>query len=165
MRITALGIVLLSLVLPLAAQDRASINGTILDPSAAVVPGATVEMNSIATGFHRQTVSNDHGVYEFQSLPVGSYQISISKSGFEPFVISRVDVLVGQVRTLDAKLHIGSTANSVEVIAASDVLNQGNAEVSGVIEAEQIREIPLNGRNWATLMTLVPNCVNKRINL
>jgi hypothetical protein len=45
------------------------------------------------------------------------------------------------------------------------VLNQGNAEVSGVIEAEQIREIPLNGRNWATLMTLVPNCVNKRINL
>src|SRR5450755_3119183 len=160
MRITALGIVLLSLVLPLAAQDRASINGTILDPSAAVVPGATVEMNSIATGFHPQTVSNDHGVYEFQSLPVGSYQISISKSGFEPFVISRVDVLVGQVRTLDAKLHIGSTANSVEVIAASDVLNQGNAEVSGVIEAEQIREIPLNGRNWATLMTLAPGAIN-----
>jgi hypothetical protein len=61
-------------------------------------------MNSIATGFHRQTVANDHGVYEFQSLPVGSYQIPISKSGFEPFVISRVDVLVGQVRTLDAKL-------------------------------------------------------------
>jgi hypothetical protein len=160
MRITAFGLVLFSLVLPLAAQDRASINGTILDPSAAVVPGATVEMNSIATGFHRQTVSNDHGVYEFQSLPVGSYQISISKSGFEPFVISRVDVLVGQVRTLDAKLHVGSTANSVEVIAAAAVLNQGNAEVSGVIEAEQIREIPLNGRNWATLMTLAPGAIN-----
>jgi len=93
-------------------------------------------------------------------LPVGTYTVSISKDGFKPLVISGVDLLFGQVRTLDGTLALGATSNSVEVTATTEALNRTNAEVDGVIESSQIREIPINGRNWATLMTLAPGAIN-----
>ncbi len=145
---------------PVRAQDRAAISGTITDPSGAAVNGAKVELDSQANGFHRETVSGLSGIYQFQSLPVGSYTVSITRAGFKPYVVDGVDVLFGQVRTLDQKLEIGATADSVQVTAALEALNRTNAEIDGVIEAPQIREIPINGRNWATLMTLAPGAIN-----
>ncbi len=160
MRFPAYSIVFLVMLMSLQAQDRAAINGTVSDPSGAMVEGADVEMNSPQTGLHRRTATSSSGIYELQSLPVGTYTISISKAGFKPLVITRIDLLFGQVRTVDAKLDIGATAESVAVTASSESLNRTNAEVNGVIESPQIREIPLNGRNWATLMTLAPGAVN-----
>ena len=119
-----------------------------------------VKMNSNATGFHRETVTGTTGIYEFQSLPVGTYSLSISKDGFKPYTIREVDVLFGQVRTLDSKLQLGVTSDSVEVTASTETLNRSNAEVDGVVESPQIQEIPINGRNWATLMTLAPGAIN-----
>ena len=142
------------------AQDRASINGTVTDPSGALVSDAAVELRSADTGLRRQTVSNQNGIYEFSSLPVGSYTVGIAKPGFKPFTIQKVDVLFGQNRTLDARLEIGATSDAVEVTAAVDALNRTNAELGGVVEAPQIREIPVDGRNWATLMTLAPGAIN-----
>src|SRR6266851_5107285 len=153
-------LLLLVLALPLAAQDRATINGTVTDPSSAYVENAKVELNLPATGFHRETKTSAGGIYEFPSLPVGSYAITITKIGFKPYVIRGVDLLFGQVRTLDARLQIGATAETVEVTAALESLNRSNAEVDGVVESPQIREIPINGRNWATLMTLAPGAIN-----
>jgi hypothetical protein len=142
------------------AQDRAGINGTVIDPSGAVVQGAKAELDAKATGFHRETVTGSSGIYEFQSLPVGTYTISISRDGFKPYLVRQVDLLFGQVRTLDVRLQLGSASDSVEVTASNESLNRSNAEVDGVIESPQIREIPLNGRNWATLMTLAPGAIN-----
>jgi hypothetical protein len=142
------------------AQDRAAIRGTITDPSGALVQGATVQLDSAVNGLHRQTASGSGGSYEFQSLPVGTYTISVSASGFRPYRVRDADLLFGQVRTTDVHLEVGAAAASVEVTASSDPLNRSNAEVSGVIESPQIREIPLNGRNWATLMSLAPGAVN-----
>ena len=160
MRLLRIIAILLSLIGVSIAQDRAAINGTVTDPSGAGVGGAMVKMNSNATGFHRETVTGTTGIYEFQSLPVGTYSLSISKDGFKPYTIREVDVLFGQVRTLDSKLQLGVTSDSVEVTASTETLNRSNAEVDGVVESPQIQEIPINGRNWATLMTLAPGAIN-----
>jgi hypothetical protein len=134
----------------LSAQDRATLIGTITDPSGAIVSGAAVELRSADTGLHRESSTNESGIYEFSSLPIGSYSISVSKAGFKPVVIRQVDLLFGQVRTLDATLDVGSTTESVEVNARIDALNRTNGEIGGVVEAAQIREIPLDGRGRST---------------
>jgi len=151
---------LLASIIPLNAQDRAAISGTILDPSGSVVENAKVEMSSPATGLHRETVTGPTGIYGFASLPVGAYTISISKDGFKPFKIQHLDLLYGQIRTVDATLQVGATSESVQITASAESVNRSNAEIDGVIESPQIREIPLNGRNWATLMTLAPGAIN-----
>jgi hypothetical protein len=154
----AISVVLVSL--PLAAQDRAAINGTVTDPSGALVGGATVELLSPDTGLRRQSSTNESGIYEFPSLPVGSYTVTITKPGFKLFAIRTVDLLYAQTRTLDARLDVGTTTEVAEVTATVEALNRTNAEIGGVIEAPQIREIPIDGRNWATLMTLAPGAIN-----
>src|SRR5215472_4368754 len=146
--------------LPLLAQDRAAISGTVTDPSGAVVPGARVEITSSQNGFHRQASTGLQGIYEFASLPVGTYAVSISKDGFAAFHMDGIDLLYSQVRTVDARLAVGSPTESVQITAATEALNRTNAEIDGVVEAPQIREIPINGRNWATLMTLAPGAIN-----
>jgi hypothetical protein len=147
-------------IIALHAQDRAAINGTVTDPSGATVEGATVELTSTLNGMHRKTTTGNGGIYQFTSLGVGTYTISITKAGFKPYVIAGVDLLFGQVRTLDERLQLGATSESVQVTATSETLNRTNAEVDGVIESPQIGEIPIDGRNWATLMTLVPGAIN-----
>ncbi len=146
--------------LPARAQDRAALNGTVTDPSGSAVTGAAVELKSTATGLHRETLTNEKGIYEFTPLPVGSYSVTFSKAGFRSSTIDKVDLLYGQTRTLDTRLEVGATFEAVQVTAAVEGLNRTNAEVGGVIEAPQIKEIPVDGRNWATLMTLAPGAVN-----
>src|SRR5260370_29668325 len=153
-----IGLVLGSL--PLAGQDRAAINGTVMDPSGALIGSATVELQSPETGLRRQSTTNESGIYEFLSLPIGSYTVTITKPGFKPFVIRTVDLSYAQTRTLDAQLQVGTTTETAEVTATVEALNRTNAEIGGVIEAPQIREIPLDGRNWATLITLSLGAVN-----
>ncbi|HEX4165705.1 MAG TPA: TonB-dependent receptor [Bryobacteraceae bacterium] len=161
MRLLSVFLIFLCLdVCPLLAQTRAVINGTVTDPSGASVAGAKVQLTSPATGLRREFETQSNGIYEFPSLPVGSYDISVSRSGFETYSLTKVDVLVGQVRTLDVKLALGRTTQAVEVTASAELLNRSNAEIDGVIEAPQIRDIPINGRNWATLMTLAPGAIN-----
>jgi hypothetical protein len=147
-------------VWPLLAQTRAVINGTVMDPSGATVADAKVQLTSPATGLRREVVTRSNGIYEFPSLPAGTYSISVSKPGFERYSLTNVDLLVGQIRTLDVKLGLGQTSQAVEVTASSELLNRSNAEIDGVIEAPQIGHIPINGRNWATLMTLAPGAIN-----
>jgi hypothetical protein len=149
-----------SLGLPLFAQDRAAIDGVVTDLSGAVVPNAKVELDSSATGFHRETVSGPKGLYELTPLPVGSYTVTFTKEGFKPSIINNVDLQYGETRTVDVKLEVGEFAQSVSVTATAEAVNRTNAEVAGIIDYEQIKEIPVSGRNWASLMLLAPGAVN-----
>ena len=160
MSLKCLAVLLLCSLVPAAAQDRAGITGTVTDPSGATVADAAVSLDCLASGLHRQTTTDAKGNFAFPSLPVGSYSIKVNKQGFDAYRLENVDVLFGEVRTIDVPLAIGATAQSVDVKASTEVLNRSNAEVDGVIEAPQIRDIPLNGRNWATLMELTPGAVN-----
>jgi outer membrane receptor protein involved in Fe transport len=154
-------LLLIGLALPLAAQvDYASLNGTVTDPSGALVQGARVAAVSSDTGFRRETTTSAAGTYQLTGLAVGTYAVTISREGFKAVQLKQVELAVGQPRTIDAKLQVGSVAESVEVTATLETLNRTSAEVGGLIEAEQIKEIPVSGRNWASLMLLAPGAVN-----
>jgi outer membrane receptor protein involved in Fe transport len=149
------------LSLPLFAQmDQVSIGGTVTDASRAVVQGAQIEVVNPATGLRRQTVTGAAGTYQVPALPVGIYTVTVTKPGFRPAEFRGVELAVGQPRTIDAQLVIGAVADTVEVAAQLETLNRTSAEVGGLIEAEQIKEIPVSGRNWASLMMLAPGAVN-----
>src|SRR5262245_9164380 len=148
------------LALSLFAQDRAAINGSITDPSNAVIPGAGVELVSSEMGFHRSTVSGTKGLFEITALPVGSYRVTITAPGFKPTTIRNVDLQYGETRTLDVNLEVGGVTEIVTVDATAEAPNRANAELSGVIESAQIKEIPVSGRDWASLMLLAPGAVN-----
>ena len=95
--------------LPLAAQvDHASLNGTVTDASGALVQGANVETVSAETGFRRQTVTGAAGTYQIPGLPIGRYTVTVSKDGFKPAEFKAVELAVGQPRTIDARLQVGS---------------------------------------------------------
>ncbi len=145
------------LSLPLAAQvDHASLNGTVIDPSRSVIEGATVVVVSSTTGFRRETTTSGAGTYQLPGLAVGTYTLTISRVGFKAAQFKDVELTVGQPRTIDARLEVGAVTESVEVSTALETLNRSSAEVGGLIEAEQIKEIPVSGRNWASLMMLAP---------
>lgn len=144
----------------LFAQDRAAINGTVTDQSGAVVPSAIVEVKSSATGFHRSAMTDASGVYSIPALAVGSYNIAISKSGFARAAVEHVDLQYAETRTIDIRMEVQSTVDTVDIVATAEAVNRTNAEIGGVIEAEQIKEIPVSGRNWASLMLLAPGAVN-----
>ena len=144
----------------LSAQDRAAVNGTVTDATGAVVASAAVVLESPDNGLRREIQTNGAGIYEIGSLPVGSYVLSIKKPGFKPFEARQIDLLFGQSQTIDAKLDVGNLSDAVEVTATVGSAEPSNAEIGGVVEAPQIREIPIDGRNWATLMTLAPGAIN-----
>jgi hypothetical protein len=149
------------LVLPAAAQvDRAAINGTVTDSTGAVVQGAKVVLLSAATGLRRETATNAAGIYDFSAVPIGAYKIDISKDGFKSVEIPNFELAVGQPRTIDVHLEVGTISNTVEVTTSVEPLNRSSAEVGGLIESTQIKEIPISGRNWASLMLLAPGAIN-----
>jgi hypothetical protein len=150
----------LALNLSLFAQDRAAINGVVTDSSGAVVPNASIDVTSPATGFHRTVVSAPNGLYEVTPLPVGSYTITFKKEGFTLRTVENVSVEYGETRTFDVKLEIGGVEQGVTVSATPESVNRTNAEIGGVIDSEQIKEIPVSGRNWASLMLLAPGAIN-----
>jgi hypothetical protein len=158
----ALHVFMLVLIsLPAAAQvDRATLTGTVTDVTGAVVPGAKVEALSTATALHREVLTGAAGTYQMPALPIGNYTVTISKAGLETVQFKDVELSVGQSRTVDARMGVGGVETQVEVVAAAAPVNLTSAEVGGVIESQQVRDIPLNGRNWASLMTLAPGAIN-----
>src|SRR5499433_2643511 len=152
---------IIMLVLPLAAQvDQAAISGTVTDSTGAAVQGAKIELLSPATGLHRETTTNTTGIYHLPALQIGNYKITVSKEGFKSVEFPNVELSVGQPRTIDVRLEVGALTNTVQVTASVETLNRSSAEVGGTIESTQIKEIPISGRNWASLMLLAPGAIN-----
>jgi hypothetical protein len=147
--------------MPLGAQvDHAALSGTVTDASGSLVANAKVEATSNGTGLRREVRTGEAGTYEIPGLAVGLYTVTITKEGFKPIDVKNVELAVGQPRTLDGRLEVGATSEVIEVTASSETLNRTSAEVGGTVEAAQIREIPVSGRNWASLMLLVPGAIN-----
>ncbi len=152
---------LMLLTCPLMAQmDREEINGTVSDSSGAVVQNAKIEAVCTSNGLRREATTDVHGIYQIPSLPIGPYKVTITKEGFKPVEVQNVELAIGEPRTIDAKLVVGAISETVQVTAAVETVNRTSAEVGGLIDAEQIKEIPISGRNWASLMLLAPGAVN-----
>jgi hypothetical protein len=139
-----------------AQKTTGDIDGTVTDQSGAVLPGCAVTVTDQATGAVRKTTSNAQGSFSFRTLPVGTYTISATKEGFKALSQKDVEVHVSTVTTTTLGLEIGATTEMVTVEAAAVNLNTENGEVGNVMLSEQVSQLPLNGRNFIELTTLMP---------
>jgi len=158
MRKTACLIVLLAgLALPAYAQrTTATIRGTVTDSTGAVVPGANVTARSEETGFARSTLTNSAGVYSFPELPLGTYTVEVALSGFKTSVVKGVALNVADDRGVNVRLETGTLTENVTVEVPAVAVKTIGGEVAGLVTGEQVRELPLNGRNFLQLGTLMP---------
>src|SRR3984957_8333571 len=137
--------------------QTATINGTVTDPSGAVVPHAKVTAVNAATNAVRDAETGDAGTYTVSNLPPGIYDVTIEKSGLKSVKFAAVNLTVDQALTLDAKLEISGTAQTVTVEGTSVVpINTTDAQVSNVVDEKQIEGLPLILRNPYQLVLLTP---------
>ncbi len=149
--------VLLALAAPANAQrTTASIRGTVTDSSGAIVPGANVTVKNEDTGFTRSTVTNASGSYSFAELPLGTYTVEVSLSGFKSSIRKGITLNVADVRAEDVQLEAGGLNETVTVEVPKLAIQTVGGEVAGLVTGEQVRELPLNGRNFLQLGTLMP---------
>jgi len=151
------------LVLTLAAWaqvDRATLTGTVTDASGAVVVEARVRVTHEGSGLEREGQVGAGGAYMIPQLPIGMYTIKIEAAGFRGVQFNKVELLVGQTRTVDAKLDIATSTTTIEVRDTAVALDRSSAELGTVVQAMQVSELPINGRNWASLMVLAAGAVN-----
>src|SRR6476646_268891 len=128
-----------------------------MDASGAAITGAMVTISNTETNASRTASSTDAGVYAFPSIPPGTYDIRVEKSGFKTDTAKHVVVQVQQSARLDFTLTVGQVSESIEVSSQAAQLQTENATVGTVIENARIVELPLNGRNYLQLVSLSAN--------
>lgn len=142
-----------------AQINTATISGTVTDPSGAAIPGATVIVESSATGLRRQVATNGAGVFSVPQLQPGSYQLTISHEGFQTAENRDVTVVINQVANLAVTLQVGATRQTVEVTEAAPLIETTTAGLGTVIGQKETVDLPLNGRQFVQLLQLAPGTV------
>ncbi len=138
-----------------AQTSLGKINGLIRDSSGAVIPTATVTLKNQDTNVARTTVSTETGLYTFASVPAGNYLINLEHSGFKKFE-GKLVLMVGQEATVNIELVVATASVTVEVKDTTPVIETSSGTISASITSEQIRLLPLNGRELTSLFTLTP---------
>ncbi|MGD0124016.1 MAG: TonB-dependent receptor [Terriglobia bacterium] len=144
----------------MAQTAEATIVGTCVDPSGAVVPKASVTAKNVSTNALFNATTNVEGNYIFPILPIGAYELSVSATGFETIVRSGIVLQVGDRTRVDFTLKVGSTVEKVDVVGAAPLVQTDSSGLGDVVENERITDLPLNSRNVLTLETLVPGVRN-----
>jgi len=145
---------------PSCAQVSASITGLVTDPAAAAVPSAVVTAKNLETGVSRIAATDNSGRYNLPSLPVGVYDVIVSKAGFRDEVRRGIHLAVGQEAPLDFQLSLKGTDVDVFVFDDAPMVNAATSDISGLVAEQQIRDLPLNGRSFDLLLPLNPGIVN-----
>ncbi len=158
----ALALLLLTLSLPsrASAQVSAAISGVVTDASGAAVAAAAVTATDVETSSVRHTTTDAAGRYQFVELPVGEYELSASKGGFQTLVHGGIHLAVGQGAALDFKLQVGEVKQQINVSGDLPTVNTTTTDISGLVGEKQVKELPLNGRSYDLLMLLNPGVVN-----
>ena len=149
----------LLLAVPCAVRAQvvtASIRGTISDESGAAVAGAEVTITNVATDYSRTAQTAADGEYSFQGLPLGSYRIHAAHAGFKAVTQTGIELHANDSQVLNVALRIGAVSETVTVEATPVAVETTNGELSGLIQSGQVAELPLNGRNFMQLLTLLP---------
>ena len=150
-------LVCLILAMAAAGQTFGELSGEVRDPSGALIGGATVTLTNIGTNAARTTQSNDAGVYAFPALAPGNYTLKAEKTGFKSYSRPGVQIQVELRARLDIEMQVGQVTETIEVSAQAALLTSENATVGTVIENKRIVELPLNGRNYLSLVAMAPN--------
>jgi Carboxypeptidase regulatory-like domain/TonB dependent receptor len=142
----------------LAQTDTARLEGTVTDTSGAAIAGASVTVVETATARSTPVQTNGQGFYVAPALPAGHYHVSVAKNGFKTET-QDFELQIAQVAVVDFKLEVGSVTQSVTVEAGSPVIDAADSSIGEVVEARQVEEMPLNGRNFTQLALLVPGVI------
>ena len=144
-----------------AQEVVAHIRGTVTDPSGAGVPGATITATNTQTKVAFTVPSKDDGTYEFLSLPPGTYDVTVTKTGFRTASTHNITLTLNQIYDLPISLQVGEVTESVQVEANPVQVETTTTQLGTIINAKQIVDLPLLGRNWTQLQQLVPGAVSQ----
>lgn len=139
----------------LGQGGSASLQGTVTDPSGAVIPSATVTLTQVGTGFTRTSTTNAQGQYVIPSLHPAGYTLTVEAKGFRLFTRKGITLLADQSATVNVRMELGASTQRLTVTAAAPLVNTTNGTHSQVVNQTQMVELPLNGRNAADLTFLV----------
>jgi hypothetical protein len=135
-------------------QDNATITGTVIDTSGALIPNAQISLTNPATNQTRDAVSNSAGSYRFANVGVGSYTLSILAQGFQKYTKTGIVVNVAQTLEENASLTVGNQTQTVTVAADALQVQTETSEVSNLISGQQVEQLATNGRNITSLAAL-----------
>ncbi len=158
-RITLVLCLLASFAFAQSEIGGATLNGTVTDATGAAVPNAKVTVVDNATGLTRTTETTEGGLYGFQRLPVGAYTLSVEAGGFKTARRTNVELTVGAVATINIAVEIGAAQETVSVTAEVPVVETTRSQTSTTVTSQEVRDLPINGRNFLDFTVLTPGVV------
>ena len=151
----------LAIAMPAAAQVAgATLSGTVTDQAGSVVPKATVSAKNVANGSLREVTTNGDGFYSAPNLLPGTYDVTVSASGFSTVVQKGITLSVGAQQALNLVMKLGQVNQTVEVTGEPPTVETNSSAISATVDSRTVRELPLNGRDWTSLATLEPGVVS-----
>jgi len=157
LRVSVVVLVLLATATLVGQTFRGTILGSVTDPSGAVVAGATVKIHNLATGLERTTTTSADGSYAVPELPIGTYSVTVTLTGFQTAVTNNVEVDVATERRVDVAFKTGAVSERVEVQGEElSQLETTSAELGGTLTSNTIENLPVNGRDYTKLIYLNP---------
>jgi Carboxypeptidase regulatory-like domain/TonB-dependent Receptor Plug Domain len=158
MRARMIVLFVLLAALSLSAQTfRGTILGTVTDASSAVIAGAKVVVKNVATGLTRETETSADGSYALPELPIGTYTVTVTQTGFQTFITKEVTIDVGTERRIDAALKPGQISTTVEVSGEElPLIETTTNTLGGVLTQNDVKDLPINGRDYTKLIFLNP---------
>ncbi len=139
-----------------SAQSTTTLSGTVTDPQGKVLSGATVTITNTANGVSREAKTGDDGAYVFNQLPPGTYKIRVEAGGFKIQIQENVQLLVATPQSVNTQLEVGNVSETVTVTGGEVHINTSDATIGNTFTQTQIRQLPLEGRNVAGLLSLQP---------
>ena len=161
-RLSWLGLLLLISVVPSLLQAQyttATLSGIISDSSGGTVREARVTIENTGTGLVHAYITGEDGIYLFPALPVGTYHLHVEKEGFSPYSQEGITLYVNQTATQSVSLRIGQRREQLNVYANAEMLPAETSNVSQLIDAQRIVDLPLNGRQAQSLLFLAPGTI------
>src|SRR5580704_1824972 len=148
-------------VAPLASGqgERATITGTVTDSTKATVPQATVTIRNVATNVATHTTTNSAGLYFITSIPPGTYELTVEKSGFRPSKVDKIPLTTGLAATQDVVLEVGTVQQAVEVSATAVQLEAQSTDLNGVLTTRAVADLPILGRDPLSFSAVVPGVI------
>jgi outer membrane receptor protein involved in Fe transport len=147
---------LLCAVTALGQTFRGAISGDVVDASGAAIPEAIVKAENPATGFARSTITSQSGTFSIPELPLGTYRVTVTKTGFQSFQAESVEVAVSSVANLTVRLGVAQQSAIVEVSAAVAQVDTTSTALVGVVNTKTVLDLPLNGRDFRQMLRLSP---------
>jgi len=142
-----------------AQTATTSLRGTVTDPKGAVLQSATVTLNDAATGFSRTTKTGSDGVYQFPQVPPATYTLTVVATGFGTLKRDNVTLQVSLPATVDISMEVKGRSEVVEVTGEATLVNTTDATQGNVFGAEQIQNLPAEGRDPVSILSLQPGVV------